>query len=51
MRLWNRLRHWTGRRQFEADLAEEIRMHREMERDYRASGGEGRIFGSEALAL
>ena len=51
MRLWSRLRQWIRRRQFEADLAEEIRIHREMERDYRAAGGEGRFFGSEALAL
>src|SRR5215471_6333522 len=51
MRLWSRLRQWIGRRQFEADLAEEIRIHRDMERDYRAAGGEGRFFGSEALAL
>ena len=51
MRLWSRLRQWIGRRQFEADLAEEIRIHREMEHDYRAAGGEGRFFGSEALAL
>ena len=51
MRLWNRLRRWIGRRKFEADLAEEIRIHREMEHDFRAGGGEGRIFGSEGLAL
>ena len=51
MRIWNRLRRWIGRRQFEADLEEEIRIHREMERDYRAAGGEGRHFGSAALAL
>jgi len=51
MRLWSRLRQWIGHRQFEADLAEEIRIHREMEHDYRAAGGEGRFFGSEALAL
>src|SRR5262249_60134609 len=51
MRLWSRLRQWIARRQFEADLAEEIRIHRDMERDYRAAGGEGRFFGSEALAL
>src|SRR6185437_10783955 len=51
MRVWNRVRQWLGRRQFEADLAEEVRFHRAMERDYRASGGEGRFFGSEALAL
>jgi predicted permease len=51
MRLWNRLRYWARRHQFEADLAEEIRIHREMEREYHAAGGEGRFFGSEALAL
>ena len=42
MRLWNRLRRWIRRRQFEAGLAEEIRIHREMEHDYRAAGGRGR---------
>src|SRR5215510_585907 len=51
MRLWSRFRQWIGRRQFETELAEEIRIHREMEHDYRAAGGEGRFFGSEALAL
>src|SRR5215468_6140466 len=51
MRCWSRLRRWIARRQFEADLAEEIRIHRDMEHDYRAAGGEGRFFGSEALAL
>src|SRR5215469_1565289 len=51
MRLWIRLRQWIGRRQFEADLAEEIRIHRDMERDYRAAGGDGRSFGNESLAL
>jgi putative ABC transport system permease protein len=49
--MWNRLRRWIGRRQFEAELGEEIRIHREMERDYRAAGGEGRYFGSEVVAL
>jgi len=39
------------RRRFEADLAEEVRLHREMEAEYRRSGGEGRYFGSAALAL
>jgi MacB-like periplasmic core domain len=51
MRLWKRLRRSIRRRQFEAGLAEEIRIHREMERDYRAAGGEGRFFGAEAAAL
>lgn len=43
MRLWKTLRTWRRARQFEADLAEEIRFHRE------CSGDAG--FGSEALAL
>jgi predicted permease len=43
MKLWKRVRMWRKRRQFEADLAEEIRIHREM------SGAAA--FGSEALAL
>jgi predicted permease len=51
VRLWTRLRRWFGRSQFEADLAEEIRIHRDMERDYHAAGGEGRFFGSETLAV
>jgi len=51
MRIWMRLKHWMGRRRFEADLEEEIRVHREMEREYRAAGGEGRYFGSTALAM
>src|SRR5690349_19053533 len=51
MRLWRRVSLRSGWRTFEADLGEEIRIHREMEHDYSASGGEGRFFGSEALAL
>jgi predicted permease len=51
MRLWRKLRQWMGRRRFEADLAEEVRIHREMEAEYRRTGGEGRHFGSTALAL
>jgi predicted permease len=43
MRLTKWLRTWHRRRQFEADLAEEMRIHREM------SGAAA--FGSEALAL
>ena len=43
MRLWKRVRMWAGRRRFEADLAEEIRLHREL-------AGEA-AFGSVALAL
>jgi putative ABC transport system permease protein len=43
MKLGQRLRMWRDRRRFEQDLAEEIRIHREM------SGAPA--FGSEALAL
>src|SRR5215831_14363800 len=43
MRIWKRVRMWTGRKKFEADLAEEIRIHREM------SGTQA--FGSVALTL
>jgi predicted permease len=43
MKLRNRFRTWFRRRRFEADLAEEIRIHREM------SGAPA--FGSVALAL
>ena len=42
MKLAKRVRHLIGRRQFERDLAEEVRFHREMS---------GAAFGSEALAL
>src|SRR4051812_16370802 len=41
--LWKRARTWWRRRRFEADLAEEVRIHREM------SGAAA--FGSEALTL
>jgi hypothetical protein len=50
MRMWNRL-CGGRRRQFEAYLKDEIAFHREMERAFRADGGEGRFFGSTALAL
>jgi predicted permease len=43
MRLWKRARMWILRRRFEQDLAEEVRIHREM------SGAAA--FGSEALVL
>ena len=43
MTIWKRIRMWRRRRSFEQDLAEEVRIHREM------SGAAA--FGSEALAL
>lgn len=43
MRLWKRVRMFWGRRKFETELAEEIRLHREL-------SGEA-AFGSVALAL
>ncbi len=43
MRLWKHFRTWCHARQFEADLAEEIRLHREL-------SGEA-AFGSVAAAL
>ncbi|HTS30122.1 MAG TPA: ABC transporter permease [Bryobacteraceae bacterium] len=43
MRLWNRIRQWRKRREFEAGLEEEIRFHREM------SGVAA--FGSVAMTL
>ena len=49
MRLWKRLAHWRNRRRFEADLAEEIRIHREMAEEYES--GRSRDFGSVALTL
>jgi len=42
MKTWKRIRHFWSRRQYERDLAEEIRLHREMA---------GAAFGSAALAL
>ena len=49
MRIWKRLTHWRRRRRFELDLAEEIRIHREMADEYEP--GRSREFGSVALAL
>ena len=43
MKLWKRVRMWRDRRRFEQDLAEEVRIHREM------TGAAA--FGSEALTL
>src|SRR3954449_9507420 len=43
MKIWKRVRMWWRRGRFEADLAEEVRIHREM------SGAAA--FGSEALTL
>jgi predicted permease len=43
MRLWKKVRIWAGRRKFEAELVEEIRLHREL-------SGEA-AFGSVALTL
>ena len=35
MTLWKQFRTWRRRRQFEADLAEEIRFHREFNHSWR----------------
>jgi predicted permease len=43
MKFWKRVRMWRDRRRFEQDLAEEVRIHREM--------AGAAAFGSEALAL
>src|SRR3954451_25071273 len=43
MKIWKRVRMWWRRGRFEQDLAEEVRIHREM------SGAAA--FGSEALVL
>src|ERR1035438_2197693 len=60
MRIGKRLRHFWQRRRFESDLAEEVRIHREMaEARLRESGVSAeeardmasRQFGSAALAL
>jgi hypothetical protein len=42
---------WIGRRQFEADLKDEIGFHLAMKRAYCADGDKGRFFGGAALAL
>jgi predicted permease len=51
MKIWTRLRMWRQRRRFEEDLAEEVRIHRQMAAEYSSGGGEGRQFGPEALAM
>ncbi len=39
MRLWNRLRHWADGPRVECDLADEMRLHREMlEQQFAAQG-------------
>jgi predicted permease len=60
MKLWNRIRHWTRRREFEQDLAEEMRHHRAMAEEQAQRLGAtpeearrqaGVAFGGAALAL
>ena len=60
MRLWRRVRQLLQRRAFEADLAEELRIHREMAEASAVRAGAtpeeakretGRDFGSTALTL
>jgi predicted permease len=48
MRLWKRIRQWSQRRHFEADLAEELRIHRQMAAE---AGADPRAFGSVALTM
>src|ERR1700674_2859442 len=50
VKLWKRLRWFFGRRQFERDLAEEVRIHREMAAEVLGPDGAKR-FGSVAMAL
>jgi predicted permease len=59
-RLWKRLRQVVRRRRFEAELADELRIHREMAEDAARGAGatdeearreSARAFGGEALAL
>ena len=59
-RLWKRLRQTIRRRRFEADLADEVRIHREMAEDAARNAGatdeearreSARAFGGEALTL
>jgi predicted permease len=59
-KLWKRLRQLVQRRRFEAELADELRIHREMAEDAARRGGaapdearrqSARAFGGEALAL
>ena len=49
MRFWKLWKHWRNRRRFEEDLAEEIRIHREMAEEWET--GRSREFGSVALTL
>ena len=60
MKLWKRIRQLARRRHFEADLADELRIHREMaEEASRRAGASaeearrtaGRAFGSVALTM
>jgi predicted permease len=50
LNVWKRLRWFFRRREYERDLAEEVRIHREMAADALGSDGAKR-FGSVALAL
>ena len=50
MKLWKRLRWFLRRREFERDLAEEVRIHREMAAESLDPGAAQR-FGSVAIAL
>jgi predicted permease len=60
MKLWNRIRHWAHHREFEQDLAEEMRLHRQMAEEHAQRLGAtpeearrqaGVAFGGAALAL
>src|ERR1041385_2810222 len=50
MKIWKRMQLLAGRRQFEADLAEEMRLHREMAAEVYGQDGV-KAFGSVALSL
>ena len=50
MKPWKRFRWFFRRRQFERDLAEEVRIHREMAAEFLGPDGAKR-FGSVAIAL
>jgi predicted permease len=50
MKLWNRLRHWARRPRPDNDLAEEIRLHREMLEEQFVSAGMSRADARTAAA-
>ena len=51
MKFWNRIRHFRRREEWERDMAEELRLHREMAEEHAARAGAGPEQASRAAAL